>query len=420
VGPLPVDEEKPGRRCRGNPWARAARAARTAESLPLKLVFYLHDRVAMRGVMVCAAAVVIAGCGASGDPYRDCRDPRQIVAPSSSGEPGTVLAGSLFSYIQDGAIAARPDGSIVCLTCSGAVVLDRMEPQPDVVGAPFAVAPDGSIYVHTFGAVVALAPSGEQRWVAPITGAPGRLVARAEGAYLNALQLRGPREELVILGFDAATGAQRVVATGQDLLGAVAGGILAVENQRSKSVTLNQLDPAGQVVWSHTLTSTDTGLEIKGAAASPDGGAVVFGTTPKALDLGDRTLPSLVEDRIFIATFDAAGATVGAFIDDQIYVRYLAVTTRGEIALATYYDHAVGVGDSESVLATATPDGIQRTIHIDGPGSQSVQAIAAAPDGAVWIQINQPPSEDGWPDPEMQLGDRTFSETGIYLFKLAI
>jgi outer membrane protein assembly factor BamB len=370
---------------------------------------------------------MIAGCGTSDDPFA-CRDARQIVAPSSTGEPGTVLAGSLLTYGSAAAIAALPDGGVVCLTCLGVVALDAglretalVKPQPDPLGG-VAVAPDGAIYVPVHGQLVALSPGGEQRWMVEVPlGTAGPLVARTEGAYIETMRIGSTGQpEHVILGYEAATGAQRVVATGQHLFGAGPGGIVTVEDQGSTSVVLHSLDPAGRVVWSHTLTASDRGLELQGVAASPDGSTIVLGRSPAALDLGDRTLPAPNGSISFVAAFDAIGATLGAFTVNGFGASYLAVTTKAEIVVAGYTEHSVGVGTADTHLAVATPAGITRTLDIDGPGSQTVKALATAPDGAVWIQIDVPGSEDGHPDPVMQIRGRTFSDIGTYLFKLAI
>jgi len=112
-----------------------------------------------------------------------------------------------------------------------------------------------------------------------------------------------PTFKPTILGFDAATGTSRTLAIDQRLLGAAHGGVFTFEARDQRSVALHQLDPAGNVVWSHTLASTIDSHELVASdqwplierfrarrrRGDPDGGVIVFGATP-GLDLGDRTL----------------------------------------------------------------------------------------------------------------------------------
>lgn len=386
--------------------------------------------------MVCGAVSVLAACTNG-----DCEEAHQVVAASSGTTPGTLQSGVLQSSPRDqrsetAALATRSDGSVVCVACTGIVTFDAKLHEIDRTDATgpvgIAVAPDDAFYAVMRGPeigtaeLVAMSPAGKRRWTAQIA-APSNLVkvvAGAEGAYAGALTASSPDalSMQVILGFDAATGAQRTVATDQDLLAVAHGGVLTVDRRGGPTATLRQLDPAGTVVWSRALVSASHNLQIGGALATPDGRAIVFGWTDSTLSFGDRTLP-IARSSSFLAGLDAAGATQWAFATDAVSlmnITNLALTTQGEIVITS--EHQTGGSlfnpDIDAYLSVATPEGIVRTTGIDGRGYQTIAGLAAAPDGLVWVQVESSRSGDESPGPLMQLGDRTFSDEGSYLFKI--
>jgi hypothetical protein len=372
------------------------------------LALGVHPDSAMWRVLVCGAASVLAACTNG-----DCEDARQVVAPSSDTTPGTLQSGTLQSPPRDqrsktAALATRSDGSVLCVTCTGIVTFDAKLHEIDRTDAVgpigIAVAPDDAFYAIMrapeigTAELVAMSPAGARRWTAQIA-APSNLVkvvAGAEGAYAGAWIASSdiilPSME-VILGFDAQTGAQRTVATGLDLLAVAHSGVLTVDLRDGPMVTLRQLDPAGTVVWSRTIASAPGNLQIGGAVVTPDGRAIVFGSTQWAF----------ATDAISLAN-----------------ITNLALTTQGEIVITS--EHQTGgllfSPDVDAYISVATPDGIVRTLGIDGRGIQSIAGLAAAPDGLAWVQVESSRSSDESPGPLMQIGGRTFSEEGSYLFKL--
>lgn len=80
--------------------------------------------------------------------------------------------------------------------------------------------------------------------------------------------------------------------------------------------------------------------------------------------------------------------------------------------------YGVGPGNADVHLAVATPDGITRTLDLDGDGGQWLHGLAASTDGAVWLLIDNLPPEDGSPEPVLRIDGRTFAEIGMYLFEL--
>jgi outer membrane protein assembly factor BamB len=374
-------------------------------------------------VIVCAVVWALAGCSG------DCAELRQIVASSMGNEPGTIRSGIMFQTYT-GAVAARADGSVMCLTCSGMAMFDAGLHQ---IGRPnvdepinLVVAPDDTVYAATSSSevypteLVALSPEGEPRWKAEFSVVPSQLTLAAgtEGLYVGAALATGPGSLLTtptIFRFDAATGDRHKLATNQNLLGAAHSGVFTFESQDEKSVTLHHLDPDGNVVWSHALASTFDGLALNRAVASPDGGVIVLGFTPAALDFGDRTIPDN-EGLPFVAGFDAAGATQWVFTLDH-YVTDLALSAQGEILLASQSGGGITGPAADAFLFVATPAGVAHTINIDGPGDQYITGLAAAPDGLVWVQVDSG-SDDNQPPPAMRIGDHTFTDPATYLFKL--
>jgi hypothetical protein len=375
-------------------------------------------------VWLCCLATA---CGTSGDLPPPCVADR-IVPSSSSREPGTLQDGLILS--RDDAsvrgddpatpftVAARPGGGVLCAMCGGVVAftadLDR-HVRVDTGGpARIAVAPDDGFYalVHeaaTGGTnLVAYSGANEVRWTQPLAGDPSGVSAAAEGPYV---QLASN-----ILGFDALTGELRSTATVEGGLIASARGSVFTTTAGQNAVTLRRLDPAGGVMWSHTITAvTNDPWLIQGYAANADGAMVIFGSTSTTLDFGDRMF--VPHGNWFIAGFDATGATQGAF-SYNTFTTHIAVTAQGEILIAGQDIPVQADVETNAVLSVATLDGISRTLHIDGPGPQVIDGLTVTPDGIAWISVSTYKFDYDTQDPVMQLGGQTFTEAGAYLFKI--
>jgi len=382
-------------------------------------------------VISCGLALILAGCGAS-----DCEIMKRVAAPSSGTEPGTLQAGMLLDntprLLSAAPLAARSDGSVMCLTCLGIATLDAMLDEVDRIDTDgsgnVAIAPDDASYVATPGSgagaleIVALSPSGEPRWRTPIESV-GKLVAGTEGLYARtgAQDFGSSVTPGTVIGFDAATGESRTLATGQYLLGAAHGGVFVAERVSDSSLTLRQLDPTGNVVWSRAITAATSGLSLREAVVTPDGGAIVLGVAGGTLDFGDR---ALLVTGPFVAGFDASGATQWAFNADIrldglsriAQPQKLALTTQGEILITSRFTD--GISLERAVLSVATPAGISRNLdYFARQGTHTITGLAAAPDGAVWVQVDSGRLELG-DSPSITIGDHTFTEEGMYLFKL--
>jgi outer membrane protein assembly factor BamB len=370
-------------------------------------------------VVACGMAV-LAGC------TEDTCELRQVVEASSATEPGTLQQGIAFETSASWAVAARSDGGVLCVTCNGLMAFDaRLHGARVGVDAPrgVAVAPDDTIYALTpgetqdVGDLIALSPAGERRWKTEIfrNGTQGLavFVATDEAAYVAEWTVGGG----AITRFDAATGARRRVANAQSLLGVAGSGVFTGERGPDDTVALHQVDADGNATWSRALASTSDKLELRGAVATPDGGVVVYGSTPWTLDLGDRTFPVPRSPTEFVAGFDASGATQWVFAP-SFYIRSITATSRGDLLIAGETGGGIGGPASDAYLSLVTAAGVVvRTLSVTGSGHQSIAAVAAAPDGLAWVQISSH-ADDNEPPPVMQIGEQTFAEDGTYLFKL--
>lgn len=316
-------------------------------------------------------------------------------------------------------VTARPDGSVLCMTCSGTVLFDpRLNEKGHIdtgSSTQIAIAPDGAFYALIPGApsgtakLVAFSAANELRWTESIPTDSNGILARTEGPYVQSA--------LTIRGFDALTGEPRSVATVEGgLVAAARGSLFTLDGSGRGGETLRRLDLTGNVLWSHAITVMNDGLLfIQGAVATADDGMIVFGSCSSTVDFGDRTLPC---GAWFVAGFDASGATQGAFAFST-YTTRIALTAQGEILLAGQ-SSPPGAGDrTDALLSVATLAGISRTIHIDGPGAQVIVGLAATPDGLAWIAVSNYKDDDIGPKPVMHIGSLTFAETGVYLFKIA-
>jgi hypothetical protein len=392
----------------------------------------------MRRAVSCAIAAALGGCTADPCDHRD-----QVVAPSSSSEPGTLQSGELLSETsaprsETPAVVVRSDGTIVCVTCAGITAFD---PSLHVIGsietrgpAGVAVTSDDALYAVLPGRaagradIVAISPSGAVRWRSTILAESGlvHLIASDDGLYAAALPIDSRDRQTTLFAIDPATGAQHTVATGIGALGPAHRGVMAIGSRDIGSwepLTVEQIEPDGTIAWSHTLRSTVV-PELAGSVATADGGVIVFGTTLVPIDLGDRQIavPYPNRENGFVIGFDATGATQWAFAVGTGGVTHLARTATGQLLIAS--KRQVGGGlfspQIDTYLATATPTGVSRSLTIDGAGIQEILGLAAAPDGAAWIQVQNAVSSDDDDElpPIVQIGDRRFPNPGVYLFKL--
>jgi hypothetical protein len=384
-------------------------------------------------VLTCTIAAALCGC--TTDP---CDHHDQVVAPSSSTEPGTLQSGQLLSGTSTQrsdtpALVARSDGTVVCVTCAGIVMFDpllRPIGSIDTAGpSGVAVAADDSIYAVLPGGVAgtadiaAISPSGAVRWRSTVHVASPmvRLIASDDGLYAGGQSF--PRDQLpqtTLIAIDPATGAQRSLATGVTPLGPAHRGVMALAS--ASPLTVQQIAPDGSVAWSHAIQGST--VELAGSVATPDGGVIVYGTSYSAIDLGDRTVtvPRPNVDNGIVVAFDASGATQWAFAVGTGGITHLARTAGGELLIAS--EHQVGGGlnspQIDTYLAIATPTGVTRSLTIDGAGIQEILGLAAAPDGAAWITVQNEPTGDSPNElpPIAQIGEHRFPNLGTYLFKI--
>ena len=391
----------------------------------------------MWGVLVCMIAI-LAGCSAD-----LCQPPRQVVAPSSNTERGSLQFGQ-FQFEAVGfprvtpSLAARADGGVACVTCNGIFSIDasfhsigRLDSR-DSGGV--VAAPDHAIYAKVPGSqlgttdIVALTASGTVRWRSTI-GTPAEavdLIGSDDSLYVNA----APRDDTsqltqtTLFALDAATGAQRIVATGLSVIGPSHRGVIVVPpHEAMVQPTVQQIDPDGHLVWSHQIQSS-TPPAFLGTLATADGGVLVFGLVYANVDLGDRTIPiaNLHPENGFVAAFDATGATQWGFAVDSGGVTHVAVTPDGQLLVAS--ERQVGGGlfspEIDTYLAVATTAGVIRSLTIDGFGAQQIRGLAAAPDGTAWIQVDNARTSDSPNEPPsiLQIGGKHFPEEGSYLFKI--
>ncbi len=371
---------------------------------------------AMWRVIACAAVWTLSGCGSE-----DCGELHQVMVGSSGTAPGTLLSGIRYETSAS-TFAVRSDGSLVCPTCSGLLMLDPELHMIGRAGPPridrLVIAPDDAMYGLTIEPIAgnsqlfALSPAGQVLWKSPFAWAAAfvDLAAGAEGAYAMELVQAsgGSGVSGVVERFDAMTGERHTLATNQLLLGvANGGGVFTFDSSSFESATLHSLDMAGNPVWSRTLTAGS--IRLLGAVATPDGGVVLFGVSDGDVDFGDRTL-AFEGQGSFVAGFDGAGVTQWAF-SAPYHVTSLAVN--GDEILLTTLDN-----EADATFAVATPAGISHTLNFTGPGLQEAAGLAVTPDGLVWLQIRNSQDPNTGVPPVMHAGDLTFPDPGTYLFKL--
>ena len=388
-------------------------------------------------ILACVTPAILAACSTD-----LCQPPRQVVAPSSSTEPGSLQFGqfqfeaAIRSPVTR-SLAAGSDGIVACATCSGIFSIDTSYHSIgslDTRGVGGVVAHDDAIYAKIPGSqldttdIVAFSPSGTPRWRSTLGTAPESvdLIASDDSVYVSAVPRDSTSQltQRTLFAIDAATGAQRTVATGLHVIGPSHRGVIAVALSDSRPQrTVQQIDPDGNVVWSHSIQST-LGPELASTLATADGLVAVFGLVFSDVDLGERTIPivNINRENGFVAAFDATGATQWAFPVDSGGVTHVATTPQGQLLVAS--QRQVGGGllspEIDTYLSVATTAGVVRSLTIDGVGIQEIRGLAAAPDGTAWIQVDNLITSDSENEPPaiLQVSGKHFPEVGTYLFKI--
>jgi hypothetical protein len=393
----------------------------------------LHMSPAMSRCLLGALGMLVAVAGCTD--AAECKRAHRVVS-SDGNEPGTLRVGTVFQAAFP-AIAPMSDGSLVCLTCSGFVV---MEPGLDVQyegGKPpygLAVGSDDTIYavqvpggykadVSGTSAVelAAFEPGGAVRWTSPLPGGFARpLVAVPQGVYVETIDGS--------LSFFAATTGERRAMPSQALLAADRAGpftsTLPNAFTRAPEATIRRLDTTGATTWERTWRAPTEGVLISAAVATPEGGLIVAGSALEPIDFGDRTLSGSDDGApgSFLVALDASGATLWAYALPALESPhqlvgppgYLALRPSGDVLLAgALFTNDLG----DAYLAVATATGVLRTHRIDGAADQLINGLASGPDGIAWLEVANEPRE-GESDAEMHLGGQTFQEPDIYVFAI--
>jgi outer membrane protein assembly factor BamB len=358
----------------------------------------------------------------------ECIDAHRVVS-SDGDEPGTLRAGTAFQAAFP-AIAALSDGSPVCLTCTGFMIMDHELDVKQTGGKPpynLAVGPDDAIYAVQLPAgykiatieLAAFERGGAQRWRQPLPGGTfaAPLAAVPGGVYVET-------RDAGLAFFAAETGERRELSS-QALLAADRDGPFTMtpptRTSPAREVTLRRLDANGTPRWERTWKAAIEGLIISAAVATRDGGLIVAGSAREDIDLGDRTLAS-PDGRFgsFLVALDASGTTLWAYrllaVDDPHRALgapgYLALTPSGEVLLAgnQFTDES-----HDAYLAIASATGLVRSHHIDGSGDQAITGLRSAGDGLAWLEIANNEEGDGG-STEMRISGHEFNEPAVYVF----
>lgn len=363
---------------------------------------------------------LLAGCPKSGDPY--CEDLQQIASKPSSASDPLRLGYHFTSYALS--ISGLANGGVIVPMCSGLATLDATGKESKRIETDQAInvatGPGDTIYAvtrkpidHT---VTAASPDGTVRWQMPALDVD-QVFGSVDGVYAEAFVFPtadNPDSQSSIVMYDAATGARRTVVPGntaQNAVGAGPGGGVITEEEAATSVTLRQLDATGAAKW--TSIATGTGPRVRGAAATPDGGVIVFGDAQSALDLGGLTIAKTSAGFVsFIAGLDAHGvAQWGYQLDTSVTA--IAIAPNGDALLLG--GNGVGL-----TVTRARSTGVVGQLTLPDRRSIDQLGIVPAGDGAVWLQVSLFDDEDS-PDPvRLQIGDHTFTDTGYYLFQLGV
>lgn len=360
-------------------------------------------------------------------------------------QSGVLQSSGAWQHSATPALAVRSDGTVVCVTCTGVVAFEpslRQRGGLDATGpAGVVVAHDDSIFAVVPGTdvdtteIVALEPTGQIRWRSTIgtRTVSVKLIASDDGLYAWAQRFSQMSRlpESTLFAVDTATGALRSMATDVGVIGPAHRGVIGGAATSAPAVA--QLDPTGKVVWSHAIGGFIRPA-LNGSLPTADGGVIVFGTIFGELDLGDLTIPWTPGpvSRGVIIRFDANGATQwGYAVDDGGVTQLVAIAAAdpqrgiaGEERFVAAGGRQVGGSmfspDDDSFLTVATSAGVTRQLTLGGRGIQDLFGIAAAPDGAVWVQLLNLTSADEGDDPPpiLEIGDQQFTDSGVLLFKI--
>jgi hypothetical protein len=366
--------------------------------------------------LVAAVSAAASGCDSS-----SCDEIEHVVSAQTS-EPGGVRSGILLGATFP-AVAARPEGGVVCVACSGLARRDADLRDDGSIGSldgprNVALGPDGTAYtsvqlpredlsspvVHE---VIAFEPAGGERWRVTLAdfAVPLRMMADAERVYV---ELSGS-----LVALDSATGA--VAWTRPDkLLGVAHEGVFT-----AVGTTVRHLGQDGAAIWQRPMTSLSTTFTVHDAAVTPDGGAIVVARAENTVNFGDRMLEGPPGRTLnFAVEIDPTGATRWAFKADVMLVEHVALTEGGEILLAGRLDSRRDHEDQmDAFLALANRDGIVRTHRLGGPADQLVEDLLVSTDGGALVQVSSFGGE-GEPEPELRIGGHRLDEPGSYLLDI--
>lgn len=330
----------------------------------------------------------------------DALEPELVVSSSTAG-PGEIRSASAFGPWFP-IFAARPEGGVVCLACTGLLRLDADLREADRIGSmkeprKIAIGRDGTSYTtapipdEKAYEVIALDATGSKRWRArlpmqnsPVHGIPAMpaaIAADAERVYLasfTTLVLDGASGEISWSSPDV------LLDVGRDGVLVSQGETARVETAQEKTVAY--LDGSGAVIWRRSIKGPH--ITIQDTVSTPDGGAIVVGRGDGTVDLGDRVLEGPSSRSFdFIVEIDRAGAVRWAYKLDRGVVEHVALTERGEILLAGYLDSQRGAPASDSFLAVATPQEVVRLYRIGGTANQFIDDLQVSADGTALLQI---------------------------------
>jgi hypothetical protein len=370
-------------------------------------------------------SICLVACGTSDDRVR------VLVAPTASTTPGTLVAALLLpgdpSADRAHALIARSDGGIAVTANNDLWILDGQartvgrDTTADVLA--LAAAPDDTLFatsaptVGDAATVRAWSATGQPLWAAPLDAVAVAIAARPEGPYVEA-------SGGTIYAFDAATGARRAFATHQRLLAATHAGVVTFDAPTATTAVVHLLDRAGSTVWSHTASwpAGTRGLSIELAAAMPDGGVAIFGGASTDTDLSDATIPA----GGYVAVFSATGATRWvahyAGLPKPVLsrpVRGFAAVGHGQVAVVDDTDGPYPSPPADTSITVLDAGAVARTAKVDGVEAQVTRGIAAAPDGALWLEVDNEVTDDNRPSPVLTVLGHTFTDPGTYLLELA-
>jgi hypothetical protein len=366
----------------------------------------------LRIIPFVAGVLAAGGCDTS---Y--CEQPHRV-ASSSDPRPGTVRAAAVLRTYANG-VAALSDGSVVCLTCTGPVILDgALHPSHaiDRVSSHVAVGPDDTVYALVGGSapfgtgsqsVAAFTRDGTLRWQTALQiGALSSIVPTRDAIYVP-----GVTGTAVL---EPSTGQARSFP-GSGIVVAGQADVFTVDSRSFTSrLTVRHLDAAGAVLWARSWTSATPQLIVYDAVATPDGGVIVVGRAEATIDFGDRMLEGPAARLLnFAVGVDAAGATQWAFSLPVVYSVRVALTPTGEILIS---GRAASGGDAgtDAFLIVATPAGIDHSYSIGGPADQDVYDMSVSSDGVAWLLVLNSDGEDT-PDAVLKVGDHSFDDSGSYV-----